>query len=289
MNYVLARLEQNAGSGVVGIFDSGVGGLSVVSNLWSTFKTSGLPSLAQILYLGDTENFPYGEKTEEQLTVLLLEDMKWLCEHDAEMIVIACNTASSVWNSLFPAGHQKVFDTLTTVASKLAGIQATRIGVIATQYTVDSHAFERIIHTTVPQDMVTVISSAEQPLVGAIERGDTQAIKTEIDRIAKYFLAITIDAFILGCTHYAHILVHIEQALPGVMVIDPSSLLAERVSATALTLQNQKVSHRSNPAPDSEKMSDDFTLPVLALHFTGVRPNVTAVLGGIPQSAYTIF
>lgn len=232
--------RQKQGVSVVGVFDSGIGGLSV------------LPSLTQptqpfdVYYRGDTQHFPYGEKTEVELLPLVLADLEYLIAQGCSLIGIACNTASIVWRTLVTAlptdvqksAQQVVVDTISTTISALEHIQPrSAIGIIGTTFTVQSGAYEQAIRAGFPQSVPVILQSARQELVDAIERGEAVAIEAELARIREYFQPHELDVFILGCTHYGHVAAQIAKILPSrVQLLDPSVLLGERLRAEVLKI-----------------------------------------------------
>lgn len=229
MNYTywLAELEkklkENTGSKIVGIFDSGVGGLTTLDLLNNS---------RNIIYIGDTAHFPYGEKKEEMIQFLVLCRITDLVEKGAEVIGIACNTASIAFEKLKPSDYlkTKIIGTIDCTSKYLSTTEAHNIGVIGTHYTVSTKAYSRNIKKYDPQDNVYVIESAEQELVISIEQGNSKNIDKEIARIGHFFKEKNIDTFILGCTHYSHVEKYFENHLDKkVKIVDPGTILANEI------------------------------------------------------------
>jgi glutamate racemase len=228
-----------SGSTTIGIFDSGKGGLSVLPSLTQPQQ------LSDIYYLGDTAHFPYGEKTEAELIPLVLADIEYLVNKKCALIGIACNTASIVWQTISSQLPEKlqqqaqavIFDTISTT---MVAVKTSRhhhaIGVIGTDFTVKSKAYEKAILETFPSAHPIILQSARQELVNAIEAGDERATKAELDRIKDFFSHSHIDVFILGCTHYGTIVPQLASCLPkSTIIIDPSTLLGQKLRTKVLS------------------------------------------------------
>lgn len=228
MNYEKAlksirlRILQNQGSGVVGVFDSGVGGLTALPGLMAN-------GYKEIVYLGDTENFPYGEKDENTLSIIVLSRINDLIEQGAERICIACNTASI--NFLKMDKSRILSDFVTCTLSCTAEFVSSkgnikRIGLIGTKYTVLTNAYYEAINGICVDKTKVLIQSAEQELVKYIEEGRVDEQRYEVQRISRYFNSLNVDALILGCTHYSHVKEIFRNYLNGsIEIVDPSELL----------------------------------------------------------------
>jgi len=182
----------------IGVFDSGIGGLTVASALSRL-----LPS-ETIFYIGDTARVPYGGKSRKTVERYSIEIGGLLLAEQAKIIVVACNTASALavprMKELFKVPVQGV---VTPGAE--AALRATRngrIGVIGTRATIASGAYERAIHALDPQ--AKVFSDPCPLLVPLIEEGmfDDPITDQIISRYLNPLLAEHIDALVLGCTHY---------------------------------------------------------------------------------------
>lgn len=186
---------------MIGIFDSGIGGLTVARSI-----RKALPDY-DLLYFGDTARSPYGTKSPETILGYALEDIQFLLDRGAQIIVAACNSASSVamdaMNTMTGRFQAPVFEVVTPAVN--AALQATRtgrIGVIGTRATIQSGIYERKIREA---DAKVAVHSVPCPLlVPLVEEGWLK--KPETNRIVKKYLhplkVRQIDALILGCTHY---------------------------------------------------------------------------------------
>lgn len=211
---------------MIGIFDSGIGGLTVVRAL-----KRHLPDY-DILYFGDTARTPYGTKSRETVIRYAIEDAELLLQKGAQILVIACNTASSIATDAlkerFDVPILEVISPAVTMA--VSDPKSTRIGVIGTRATVNSGVYEEKIKAVRPG--MKVYGQACPLLVPLVEEGWLK--KGETRKIIKKYLhplkVRQIDVLILGCTHYP-LLKEIIQAKIGkrVRVIDSSEALSDSV------------------------------------------------------------
>lgn len=183
----------------IGIFDSGVGGLTVVKEVIEQLPNE------QIIYFGDTARVPYGSKTKETIIKYSRQIIKFLITKDVKAIIIACGTASS--NSLDTM--QIEFKNLPVKGvvepGAMLAVNTTtnnKIGVIATEGTIRSGAYEKIIHQL--KHDIEVYSKACPLFVPLAEEGWTEGKITEliVNKYLKDILDKNIDTLILGCTHY---------------------------------------------------------------------------------------
>ncbi len=208
---------------MIGVFDSGIGGLTVVRALMEQ-----LPA-ADIVYLGDTARSPYGSKSPQTVTRYALEDTRFLVDQGADVIVVACNTASSVAaQSIRTAYRLPVFEViLPAVHRALQTSPGLRIGVIGTRTTIESGVYEKLIREHRPG--ARVFSAACPLLVPLIEEGWLKKPETA-QIVKKYLLPLKtrqIDTLILGCTHYPLLCNTIQRKIGRrVAVIDSAAAVA---------------------------------------------------------------
>ncbi len=213
----------------IGIFDSGIGGLTVAKAILQRLPQE------QLLYFGDTAHLPYGDKSPDAILHYSETITRYLMDKGAKMIVIACNTASSVaYEHLqFKYGDQVMIVNVIdpVVKATLADPMVRNIGIIGTKGTIQSNAYERRITTM--RDKVQVHSLATPLLVPMIEEGyfDNQISHTIIEAYLNYPDFSNIDALILGCTHYPLIRPAIEAHLRGrAVVMDSTTVVADAVA-----------------------------------------------------------
>ena len=212
---------------MIGVFDSGIGGLTVVKAL-----KRHLPDY-DILYFGDTARTPYGTKSRETVIRYAIEDAELLVEKGAQMLVVACNTASSIATDTLKERFDVPILEVTSPAVKMAVIdpKRKRVGVIGTRATVNSGVYEDKIKALRPD--MKVYGQPCPLLVPLVEEGWLK--KAETRKIVKKYLhplkVKQIDTLILGCTHYP-LLKEIIQAKIGkrVKVIDSSEALSDSVT-----------------------------------------------------------
>lgn len=181
----------------IGIFDSGVGGLTVARAIMDQLPNE------QLLYVADTERGPYGPRPLADVRAIALEIMDWLVENDVKMVVIACNTASSA--VLRDARERYSIPVIEVVhpAARRAASQThnNRVGVIGTQATITSGAYEDAF-AAAPDIKLT--SQACPRFVEFVEAGITTG--PELIEVARLYLQPLknqdIDTLVLGCTHY---------------------------------------------------------------------------------------
>ena len=213
---------------MIGIFDSGIGGLTVVKALME--HLSGY----DIIYLGDTARTPYGTKSSETVKKYALENTEFLLNKGAKIVIIACNTASSVaTESIAENFDVPIFEVITPAVELSINISHKLcIGIIGTRATVKSGIYEKKIKEINPQ--ARVYSKACPLLVPLVEEGWIK--KPETKMIVKKYLhplkVRQIDTLILGCTHYP-LLKDIIQKKTGkrVSIIDSSIAVASNVKA----------------------------------------------------------
>jgi glutamate racemase len=215
---------------VIGIFDSGIGGLTVVRAVRALFPA------ADIIYFGDTARTPYGTKSPETVRRFAVENTELLLERGARLVIIACNTASSVAAETlaerFPVPVLDVISPAVEMAAALPKLRA--IGVIGTRGTIGSGVYEEKLKAASPK--TRVYSQPCPLLVPLVEEGWLNQPETR--RIVKKYLQPLkmkgIDALILGCTHYPVLKDLIaDKAGKRVRVIDSSVAAARNLAAQA--------------------------------------------------------
>ncbi len=209
---------------MIGIFDSGIGGLTVARAVEQFFPQHSL------LYFGDTARTPYGTKSADTIIDYSLRNGDFLLKKGAKLIIIACNSASSVaTETLRDKFDIPVLEVIQPAAQKAAVLSKTgRIGIIGTKATIKSDIYERIITTLKPGS--NVFSQACPLLVPLVEEGWTNKRETKMI-IRRYLHPLKdkqLDTLILGCTHYP-LLKDLIQARIGkhVTLIDSSLEVAE--------------------------------------------------------------
>ena len=213
----------------IGIFDSGIGGLTVVKEVMRQLPNE------RIIYLGDTARVPYGTKSDRTIKSFTLQSCLYLLEHDVKMIVIACNTASAVALDFIANMFRiPVIGVITPGSSAAVGCSLKkRIGVIGTQTTVNSEAYPRTIKKmSLDADVYSHACTLFVPLAeeGWLHHDVTRQISEEYLRA---FEGTGIDTLVRGCTHYPLLSATIQQAIDRVMGY-PVSLIDSGVETAKL-------------------------------------------------------
>lgn len=214
----------------IGVFDSGVGGLTVVRALMERLPHE------NIVYFGDTARVPYGVKSPNTIETFTTQIVDFLLQQNVKALVIACNSIAAV------AGHKvramapnmPVLDVITAGAqAALAATQSGKIGVIATSTTVNSNAYARAIHSQ--QQHTRVVSQACPLFVPLVEEGwlDHEVTQLTCKEYMKPILAEHVDTLVLGCTHYPLLKPLLEREAPGITLVD-SAITTADVTAQAL-------------------------------------------------------
>jgi glutamate racemase len=218
----------------IGIFDSGLGGLTVVRAIRRRLPAE------RIVYFGDTARVPYGIKSGRTVTRFAAEDCQFLCRYDPKYIVAACNTASA---AALPALQARFAPPLTGVIEPgaAAAVRAgggRPIGVIATEGTIGSGAYRRAIHRHLPD--AVVVEKACPLLVPLVEEGRGPRDPLVRAALAEYLAEMRgagVAALVLGCTHYPLIKEAIREAMgPGVALVDSAEAVADEVAAQLASL-----------------------------------------------------
>lgn len=223
----------------IGVFDSGLGGLTVVKQLIRILPRE------DIIYLGDTARVPYGTRSVEIIKKFSEQNTKFLIGEGVKCIVIACNTSSAVAADYLKRKFYKVpiFEVIKPAAKEAARV-GSKIGVIGTYATIRSKAYEKNIKR---YSRKTLVFARACPLfVPFIEEGEirSKALKEVAGVYLKILRAKKIDTLVMGCTHYPIIKKIIEKEVDHhVKIIDPGQSIAREVESFLKNrdmLNNQK-------------------------------------------------
>lgn len=247
----------------IGIFDSGVGGLTVAHAIKQVLPDEGL------VYFGDTAHLPYGDKSAELITAYSKRITDFLLEHGAKVVLVACNSASaSAFETLRKEyeGKIKLIDVIDPVIDYLATRGFRKVGVIGTKRTINSGAYEKKLGEKSPA--TRLVSLATPLLVPMIEEG---FIFDDISNaILRAYLSdkslAGIEALILGCTHYPIIKNQVSKIFDfNVEVVDSAktvpSILRDYLAENDLLNENGKGSDQffvSDYTPYFEKIAKMF-------------------------------
>ena len=223
-------------NGPIGVFDSGLGGLTAARQLRRIMPSE------NIIYFGDTARVPYGGRSRDTLLKYARQDMRFLRQFDLKAVVIACGTVSSNCLGELRAENDDIPVIGVVEPAVEAAVRATktgRVGIVATQASVSSGAYERYFNAIAPE--VQIFSRACPLFVPLVEEGRCQVGDIVIETVAEDYLRELreqeIDTLVLGCTHYPLIAEVIQKVVgSGVTLIDAGaesakaalSLLTER-------------------------------------------------------------
>lgn len=219
--------------GPIGVFDSGVGGLSVAAQLLKT-----LPDEA-LLYYADTAHVPYGGRALDEVRGFALHICDFLAQHGAKAIVMACNisSATAIEEAQMRYPHIPIVGVLRPGARAACATGADRIGVLATQGTVDSGAYVRAIHEA--DKGIGVVQVSCPKFVPIVEAGDFETAEAcDACREALAPLAAKqCETIILGCTHYPFLIGSLSRAAAELfrkqpVFVDPALETARMVAET---------------------------------------------------------
>lgn len=208
----------------IGVFDSGIGGLTVVRALMER-----LP-FENIVYFGDTARVPYGVKSVETIAHYTTQIARFLLQQDVKLLVIACNTMAAVAaQAVKDLSPVPVLDVIDAGAAAARG--GKRIGVIGTPTTINSNAYARAIHDYAPDSRIH--SQACALFVPLVEEGwlDHEVTRLTALDYLKPLLAEQIDTLVLGCTHYPLLKPLLRQVVGDeVALVDSAEAMAEQAA-----------------------------------------------------------
>ena len=185
----------------IGVFDSGLGGLTVVQAMTKVIKG------AEIFYIADTKNAPYGEKTPEQILQFSLSLTQFLIEkHQIDALIVACNTATSAAIQKIRESYPDlmVIGTEPGIKPAFELTKTGRVGVLATPATLKGKKYQQLANALSAQKEVTLFEQACPGLVEQIEKGEIHTDKTKemLEEWLRPMRESNVDTIVLGCTHY---------------------------------------------------------------------------------------
>ncbi len=225
----------------IGIFDSGIGGTSI----WSAIHQL-LPN-EKTIYLADSKNAPYGQKSKTEIVALSMKNTDFLLEMDCKLIVVACNTATTNAIQELRAKYDVPFIGIEPAIKPAATNSRTQtIGILATKGTLNSELFNKTAEKF--QD-IKIIEQVGHGLVQLIENGDIDS--AEMKQLLYSYLVPMIDAnidyLVLGCSHYPYLIPQIKKILPeNIQIIDSGEAVARQ---TQKVLENVGFSSKTNEDP----------------------------------------
>lgn len=248
----------------IGLFDSGVGGTSIWREIHQLLPQE------NYIYLADSKNAPYGQKSKEEIVALSFKNTDYLLDKGCKIIVVACNTATTNAISELREKYSVPFIGIEPAIKPAAIHTKTKsIGILATKGTLSSELFTK---TVLGFKDIRVVEQIGYNLVKLIEEG--KIASDEIKSLLKIYLQpmieANIDHLVLGCSHYPYLVPHIKEILPtGVRIIDSGEAVAKQ---TKLVLESNNLLNTSFQ-PGSQ------------VFYTNAQPDV---LNALLQNRYTV-
>lgn len=249
----------------IGFFDSGVGGTSI----WK--EVHQLLPYENTIYLADSKNAPYGEKSKETILNYSIKNTDFLLLKGCKLIVVACNTATTNTISKLRALYDIPFIGIEP-AIKPAALQSKNnaVGILATKGTLSSELFAKTSEKFASE--ITLVEQVGEGLVELIESGQLNSPKTTelLELYIKPMLTLQTDYIVLGCTHYPYLIPQIKKIVgDNVTIID---------SGEAVARQTQAILHKNG-------LLNDGSTPSSHQFYTNGDPQVlTTILGKTPKN-----
>lgn len=206
----------------IAFFDSGVGGLTVLEKLKKILPNE------NYLYFGDLKHSPYGEKSKARLIEYADEIFRFFEKKQAKAVVMACNTTSAnVYDELKNNYSFKIYPIIQSCASVIAKMPIDKVGVFATQATINSGAYSSELKKYNPDIEVFGMACPEWVKIVEEKKQNEPESVDSINSHLTEMLKNTPDKIILGCTHYPYLLDSLAKSAPRELFIDPSEYFAE--------------------------------------------------------------
>lgn len=223
----------------IGVFDSGVGGTSILKELMSLLPHE------DFIYLADSKNAPYGTKPVDEIIALSKKNTEFLLSKKVKLIVVACNTATTNAISILRSTYPITFIGIEP-AIKPAAFQTItkKIGILATKGTLSSALFEKT--SELFKKDISIVEAEGKGIVEAVENDTINelAFINNLRKQIQVFRTNNIDCLVLGCTHYPYIKPILKELLPGVKIID---------SGYAVAKQTKKILSKNKILQDKSK------------------------------------
>ena len=253
----------------IGLFDSGVGGTSIWNEIHNLLPNE------NTIYLADSKNAPYGQKSKEEIIDLSFKNTEFLLHQNCKIIVVACNTATTNAIKELRTKYDVPFIGIEP-AIKPAALQSKTqtIGILATKGTLNSELFHKSVAN---HPDVKIIEQIGHGLVQLIENGDIDS--AEMEELLKSYLnpmvEKNIDYLVLGCSHYPYLIPQIKKIIPPkIKIID---------SGEAVAKQTQKILEQNNLLNLSKRKSSQ-------IFYTNSEPEVLKnILGNNKTVIYKNF
>ena len=254
----------------LGIFDSGIGGFTILKSLIEQ------RSDVQVLYLADNKRNPYGGKKEEEIKVIAYEILNWFKDKNLDALLIACNTTNAYALDILEQNFKiPCFDLINSVSEN---ITVDKVGILATTATIRSLSYKYCIEAN--NKNVTVIQQACPEFVSEIEKVsiNPERLNSLTEIYLKPLLKEKIQAIILGCSHYPLIHEILRKKIPKeILIIDPANSLINKFNKTFI--KSKQNSHEEHSFMDIEFFAtakiDEFSSKVT--NWLGINKKIRLV------------
>lgn len=208
----------------IGIFDSGIGGASIFKEIHELLPNE------NTIYLADSKNAPYGNRTKEEIIQLSIKNTELLLKHNCKLIVVACNTATTNAIDYLRSNYQvPIIGIEPAIKPAALNTKTKTIGILATKGTLSSALFHKT--TDLYRRDIKVIEQVGEGIVPLIEAGETEskAMENLLKNYLQPMIAANIDYLVLGCTHYPYLIPMLSKLLPDhVSIIDSGRAVAKQ-------------------------------------------------------------
>lgn len=207
---------------MIGIFDSGVGGLSIYKGIKQLLPDE------SVIYLADQGNFPYGSKSKEDLLEIVSKNTDFLVNKGADIIVVACNTATAYTIDSLRTKFKVPFIGVVPVVKTASSVTTNgKVGILATKGTIESKYQKNLIEEFC--SMIDIFSADGSNLIGCVENNyngiSDDTLKSTVDPLVKK----SVDTIALGCTHYHFLLPRFQKLLPEITFLGSEGAVARQV------------------------------------------------------------
>lgn len=217
----------------IGIFDSGVGGTSIFKEIHTLLPNE------NCIYLADSKNAPYGNKSKDKILQLSIKNTELLLRNDCKLIVVACNTATTNAIAHLRAHYDVSFIGIEPAIKPAAlKTQTKAVGILATKGTLSSHLFHKT--SDIYASGIKVIEQDGDGIVPLIESGKLHSdeMKVLLKKYLEPMIDENIDYLVLGCTHYPYLIPILKKLLPDKVTIIDSGLAVAKQTKNVLTTNN---------------------------------------------------
>jgi len=254
----------------IGIFDSGIGGTSIFKEIHTLLPNE------NCIYLADSKNAPYGNKSKEDIIQLSIKNTELLISRGCKIIVVACNTATTNAIDYLRENYNVPFIGIEPAIKPAAlNTQTKVVGILATKGTLSSQLFHET--TDLYAHGIKVIEQVGEGIVPLIEAGqlDSSEMQVLLETYLEPMLEQNIDYLVLGCTHYPYLIPMLTKMLPDHVKIIDSGLAVAKQTQTVLSAQNL--------------LNESTKKPMIHLFSNGDVAILNSILDGKSNASYLDF